>query len=496
MFSKGVPHTFRQILYISNLRVHVGYMLFQYVAMISVGIMILFIAAVGGFLRTSTAAVLVVVLFLVGSFGGILLFVRAEHSWGWVGEERKEHLMKYVSDVRELEFREHVDIRTASRDSMMEELLRGWEAPQRGEKRTLRAFGLLEGEESVAEVRERWVRNVPGGYFPKSNRIVLIEGKDSNDVENHEIVHELTHALQNQQLGLSSLGTLKTRHENNRDLSLAIEALCEGDASYVEYRYLAEGDDSGAPYDESGLHRFLNPTHDNFSFLIKCQDFPYAGGLLFVERGWEEGWGEWEEGWKRLNEAYENPPVSTEQILHPEKYFGYFGDRDRPTQLHLPDVGGLLGSEWEILDNNNFGEYATGLLLLKHLSGSEEWENNIRARNGWDGDSYLSYSTSGLEHDTVALVWLTMWDTEDNAVQFQTRYEKVLDEKYPDAKEVSETENLLLLEVGFNRCLVERRGREVLVLEEIPAGKLEEVREEVWKNRHWTHFPKEKRTSG
>ncbi|KXA90026.1 hypothetical protein AKJ57_04585, partial [candidate division MSBL1 archaeon SCGC-AAA259A05] len=335
--------------------------------------------------------------------------------------------------------------------------------------KTLRAFGLLEKDVSVVDVRENWIQGVLGIYYFGTNQIYLVEGTEA---ENRVIVHELTHALQDQHFGLSSLGRFKRKNENNDDLPLAVDALLEGGARYIEYRYMAGENGFGALYDTSSLRREMNPQGGNFSFLMKCYDFPYTGGLIFVAEGRAENW-------KNINEAYGDPPASTEQILHPSRYFE---NRDSPTILNLPNISSALGSNWKLLDNNKFGEYATGLLFLKHLPGPKEWENNIRARSGWDGDSYLSYSPAEGKNNTVALTWLTTWDTEENAAQFQGRYRKVLDKKYPEAEKIVENENLFVLGVGTNRALLEMKGRDVLVLEGIPAEKLEYIVREIWEN--------------
>ena len=58
--------------------------------------------------------------------------------------------------------------------------------------------------------------------------------------------------------------------------------------------------------------------------------FPYREGAQFVAALLDVGW------WPAVNAAYLDPPVSTEQILHPEKYIQ--NPRDDPQTVLLPDL--------------------------------------------------------------------------------------------------------------------------------------------------------------
>ena len=130
--------------------------------------------------------------------------------------------------------------------------------------------------------------------------------------------------------------------------------------------------------------------------LSESMIFPYFRGLVFCAKLTNEG------GWDALNRAYKNPPLSTEQILHPEKYSN---DPDAPTAV---DLGKLdAGTEWKELGRNVVGEMQLGVLLRRHAGKS--------AAAGWDGDQYAVFE--GPE-GKLGLVWFTTWDSAKIRLNF------------------------------------------------------------------------------
>ena len=89
--------------------------------------------------------------------------------------------------------------------------------------------------------------------------------------------------------------------------------------------------------------------------------FPYTGGLNFVQT-LQAG------GWEAVNDAFANPPASTEQILHPEKYVGRRGSRSTST---LPDdLAARMGDGWKVGLEDTFGEFQLGVWLDQAAAAS------------------------------------------------------------------------------------------------------------------------------
>src|SRR5262249_1959000 len=121
-------------------------------------------------------------------------------------------------------------------------------------------------------------------------------------------------------------------------------------------------------------------------------------------------------GWEALDEAYRNPPLSSEQIIHPEKYKA---KPDLPTEI---DLGKLdPGPGWKEVGRNVVGEMTLGVLLGRH--------GGTNAAAGWDGDRFAVFEQPG---GRLGLVWMTTWDTEDDAGEFLRGYARFQSTKMGD----------------------------------------------------------------
>ena len=108
-------------------------------------------------------------------------------------------------------------------------------------------------------------------------------------------------------------------------------------------------------------------------------------------------------GWDRDDLAYNNVPVSTEQILHPQKYLKY----ENPVSVEIPDFSPYLPSNWTESRRNTMGEFWLELIFNKgHLKKGVGGE-------GWGGDQYVIYSAEGNNLMVLKTVWDTVSDHEE-----------------------------------------------------------------------------------
>jgi hypothetical protein len=139
-------------------------------------------------------------------------------------------------------------------------------------------------------------------------------------------------------------------------------------------------------------------------------DLPFLEGRLFVDRLREAG------GWPSVNDAWANPPESTEQILHPKLYPG-----DRPVPVDVGDVAGRLGGGWAEAWRETMGELRIGVWLADGQPGTQQGPKapielpRANAAAGWGGDSLVSLDGPD---GTWAVVWQTTWDSPEDAGQF------------------------------------------------------------------------------
>ena len=140
-----------------------------------------------------------------------------------------------------------------------------------------------------------------------------------------------------------------------------------------------------------------------YVFLVSWNDFlfPYTSGYDFIEGFFLDG------GWAAVDELWLNPPISTEQILHPNRY-----PDDVPVELIVPELLDTLGPMWREMDRDVLGEWFT-LLTLREFLPEEQAQT---AAEGWGGDYYVAlHNDSGGEG---VLILATSWDTVRDAHDF------------------------------------------------------------------------------
>ena len=244
---------------------------------------------------------------------------------------------------------------------------------------------------------------VVGLYDPGPKELFVLSGKSRLDpLARETLAHEFTHSLQDQYYDLAKI-TPTDQKESDR--FYAVKGLIEGDAtlsgllysdqflSAEEYKKLYES----SAEDASGLQ--LDRAPDVFREELL---FPYVQGLSFVRTLYTRG------GFALVNSALENPPSSTEQILHPEKYLQT--PRDEPKPVGVPPLTDTLGAGWTYADTKTIGEFELGLLL--RVNGVK---TGNAAAEGWGGGQYDVYQNGA---DSLAFMG-TVWDSVADAQGFE-----------------------------------------------------------------------------
>jgi hypothetical protein len=292
-------------------------------------------------------------------------------------------------------------------------------------------LSFLDGREMTALVRQLYARDDPqtqwlpytalglfpspsvsveprpaaGIYLPEQEQLYVATGREESTADDQALLaHAYAHALQDQHFDLGAMDARAT----TTDATLAIQALVEGDATLLTafYRY----EDLAVADWEHLVELILQAEQpgygeemDRSEAWSRLQRFPYHEGRRFAHALFRDG------GWQALNDAYTDPPRSTEQVLHPERYLD---QRDVPPRVVVPDLDAVLGEGWTMLVQDTLGEFAAGLYLDAVLPGEMAWQ----AADGWDGDTFVVW-----EHDdgSRVLIWRTIWDSTAEAAEFE-----------------------------------------------------------------------------
>ena len=276
----------------------------------------------------------------------------------------------------------------------------------------LAAFGLLETNFDLNDFYvELYSEQVAGFYDEDTDEMYIVQGEGFGGLERLTYAHEYNHALQDQTYDLNSLGMENEDCEQDSERCAAVQAFIEGEASLVEMEWFFA---NGSPQDLADLQStdFNFPVFESAPPFMK-QDFlfPYSQGQAFVEYLKEEG------GWPAVDAAYADLPVSTEQILHPERY-----PADKPIPVDLPDLIAALGDGWEEYDRGVMGEWYS-YLILAHGFDPRTWIDDDQAKEaaeGWGGDAYVVYFNERTQSTT--LVMKSLWESRSEAGEFNAAF--------------------------------------------------------------------------
>ncbi|MCO5223744.1 MAG: hypothetical protein M9953_00195 [Thermomicrobiales bacterium] len=242
---------------------------------------------------------------------------------------------------------------------------------------------------------------VLGFYDSETKELVVISTSESewNVTDKSTFVHETTHAIQDQHFGIRTVldPALESRTD---DHYYAVLSLIEGDATISETIYLVRNDLIDQLIEEQKDMDFSGIDSAPL-FLQETLLFPYNQGAEFVVHFWQIG------GWNAVNQIWENPPTTTEQILHPEKYEE--GEGAKPVAIADPTES---MSDWRLLEYNENGELVTKIFLLNGGASDREASS---AAEGWGGDAHYVITD---DEGQTAMVWASTWDTEEDAQEF------------------------------------------------------------------------------
>jgi hypothetical protein len=265
-----------------------------------------------------------------------------------------------------------------------------------GNTELLYALDLVsEGFDLQKALAQLYGAQLAGFYDPDTKRMVLASDL-SEDEQALTLYHELVHALQDQHYDLSN--ALDWKPELS-DVQSALQALAEGDAmlAMLDVARTAAGQPpvefpAGILQLDSLLMQAKPELTDVPGFLVRALISPYADGVRFVSRIRAGS-----HGWAGVDRAWRERPISTEQILHPDKYLA------REPVVPVAAIAAPAGFDGSVF-RDVMGELGLRLLF-------EEWAPSdaaALAATGWGGDR-LAIVGDG---ERRLLLWHLVFDDE------------------------------------------------------------------------------------
>lgn len=294
---------------------------------------------------------------------------------------------------------------------------------------------------------------VLGSYDLETNELIIVsDDSELSPSEEVTLAHEIMHAIQDQRYQIEM-------DELNSEEQMALRSLAEGESQLLEQLYISS--DYLTEEEVAALiAEIQTQTLDIESIpdvILDQLQFPYSAGLNFVRSLYEDG------GFEAVDAAWENPPRTTEHILHPERFLR----GDAPLAVAIPPLTDTIGTGWEMVVENTLGEFS----MWQYLGQEVDQEQASEAVEGWGGDQYMVYWNE--EEQTFLLAISAEWDTLKDAEEFALAYQSYAERSLNVESTPQENGTLCWLNEDV-ACLarldsktVVVRGPELAVVEEI-----------------------------
>ncbi|MBZ5703001.1 MAG: hypothetical protein LAN84_14295 [Acidobacteriia bacterium] len=307
------------------------------------------------------------------------------------------------------------------------------------------AFGLVpEDFQMEPFLVELLTEQIAGLYDPEGREFYIADWIPLQD-QRMVMAHELTHALEDQHFHIEAW--MKAARPND-DAELAREAVLEGSATaaMMDYELLSSGRRlSDLPdLDPQLLLGDLSDTpalQRAPAFIKDALLFPYFSGLRFSMALLKPA------GWSALPGVFARPPVSSQQILHPELY----REGRVPVPLDLAVDARRLRGEWKLLEDNILGEFGWREVLQQFLGR----ERGVALAQEWAGDRYVLFEQARTKK--LLLIYRVRWSDAEHAARFFGQYSEALEKKYAQREQLFRRPNFFSFETPrggvFLRCV-------------------------------------------
>jgi len=368
-------------------------------------------------------------------------------------------ILQDLHDITGFKIKHRVPAEIITRDKVkefLEQRMKEASSPEeiRVEELTLKKFGLVPQDFDLAKNTVDLLTEQAAAFYDFHRKRMFITDWTPSATREPALVHELGHALADQNVNLDKF--IKQGQKSD-DGSMARLAVMEGQASWLMAEYLARKAGQSLATSPDLLNTMANSIESGASefpvfeseplYLRETLTFPYSQGLLFQNAVYMRL------KQRAFDEVFRKPPVSTQQILHPDTYFSDL-EPTRPALPQLPD-----GRGYKRIADGTVGELDHSV-LLEQYAGRDE---SKAVSPHWRGGVYAL-----LEHrspERVVLLYAVEWDDAASAGRYFGLYRKVLEKKWKHLAIESESPTALSGAGDDGHFLVQLTGNVVTSLE-------------------------------
>jgi hypothetical protein len=331
-------------------------------------------------------------------------------------DKRRDELATRLESLRGLKFKTPLVLREGTRREyatyVLENAKRVYGADLSSAEKGLKALGLIPAKLRL-DVALTAQAGLGAKVFCAGGEVVLLDPKAGDEW----ILNKMDLGLVDQHFSPPAAATF--------DAQMAWAALRMGDAEVVKHLIWTSGKitpetvkkvaDEAAAWEkgDSKLASAVAPR-----LFVRTADFAWRRGAVFALTQFMLG---------KLDQAYARPPASTEQVLHPEKYLA----DEKPVAIDLGPAEEFLAAKgYKALYRTVLGELGVALVLETHFPR----EDLSSVSEGWGGDAFAVFEKEGA---APLVLWLTEWDSEEDAIEFQAQTFRLMKRVLPPDSELT-----------------------------------------------------------
>lgn len=302
------------------------------------------------------------------------------------------------------------------------------------EETVLKMFGLVPQDfDLTGETVDLLSEQAAAFYDYNKKRLFVLDTTTSSDEQRLALAHELAHALADQH---HNLGKYMRSGNPDDDAATARQAVMEGQASWLSWAYLSLLTGGKGEVPERLLNQLsasAGADGDDFPVYSKAPlyireslVFPYNEGTRFQDAVFRKL------GRGAFDEVFSHPPQSTQQILHPQKYF----DANSPSMPTPPALEPFVGKEarrFKVVTEGALGEFDFSALLRQFINEREGAAEATHVRGG----SFRLYEHKSSKYPVLAHV--VDFDSTEAAHAYFEQYRRVLKKKWTKMEIASAT---------------------------------------------------------
>jgi hypothetical protein len=365
-----------------------------------------------------------------------------------------DSILRELSDVTGFHIRKHLPFALVTRDQVnqyVKEQIKDSVKPDeiRAEEATLKKFGFAPADFDLKKTTIDLLTEQAAAFYDFKKKKLFISDWATVNMRDVALVHELAHALADQNFPIQKF---LNKAGDDSEASMARQAVVEGQASWLmlQVEALRAGKTLA---DEHTAHDFLDasvdtpqdeyPVYNNAPlYLRRTLTFPYTEGGRFQQAVFLH------DGKLAFARVFREPPASSAQILHPERYFQKIPlsspDLPKPEKHTKAFVMGAMGE----LETRILLEQYAGIALADQLGPKIT------------GASYrIDESKPG---PRMTLVYVSEWRDDESASQYFDAYQQILHGKWKQIEITSQTADRFAGKSEDGYFSVTRNGKKVL----------------------------------